>query len=101
VALHLSVRTVFRVCLFLFMVPRPPSPTLFPYTTLFRSLGRPHSWHSVPVMASPGLIAVRYDDHAPVRGVREDSVCAARAARFPPRAALLMPRRAATAWRRG
>src|SRR5207248_11143952 len=26
---------------FLFTLPRPPRSTLFPYTTLFRSLGRP------------------------------------------------------------
>src|SRR5207248_11248779 len=30
--------TLFRCCSFFFMVLRPPSSTLFPYTTLFRSI---------------------------------------------------------------
>src|SRR5438094_7666334 len=29
-----------RCCLFFLMIRRPPTSTLFPYTTLFRSLGR-------------------------------------------------------------
>src|SRR5437773_7529529 len=31
------VGTTFRCQLFIFMIPRPPRSTLFPYTTLFRS----------------------------------------------------------------
>src|SRR2546429_9516132 len=30
-----------RVCFFFLMIRRPPRSTLFPYTTLFRSRGRP------------------------------------------------------------
>src|SRR5205807_9672413 len=36
-SLALVVRVSFYVSLFFFMIPRPPSSTLFPYTTLFRS----------------------------------------------------------------
>src|SRR5437879_8984580 len=33
------------------MLPRPPSPTLFPYTTLFRSCPR---WRVLAMRSSPG-----------------------------------------------
>src|SRR6266849_5420723 len=35
-----SFPTPNRPCSFFLMIPRPPRPTLFPYTTLFRSLHR-------------------------------------------------------------
>src|SRR5690349_23038176 len=48
--------------LFLFsIIPRPPRPTLFPYTTLFRSFVPLHvpPWHvSVCVQASPSVQAL-------------------------------------------
>src|SRR5947209_9111139 len=43
------------------MLPRPPRSTLFPYTTLFRSWGRPGvhvagpTWHA-PTHPSPGWV---------------------------------------------
>src|SRR5438309_5180730 len=36
------------VALFFSTLPRPPRSTLFPYTTLFRSPARSHSWTSRP-----------------------------------------------------
>src|SRR2546425_4568489 len=41
-------RAFLTFCLFFFlMIRRPPRSTLFPYTTLFRSLGqRPAAWHA-------------------------------------------------------
>src|SRR5205823_14905696 len=46
-----SVQSTRRQCIsrskfFLFMFPRPPSSTLFPYTTLFRSAGVDQSWRN-------------------------------------------------------
>src|SRR5690606_41841065 len=35
-----SPLSVFYLVLFFLLLPRPPRSTLFPYTTLFRSLGR-------------------------------------------------------------
>src|SRR5690554_6953587 len=41
---------------FIFTVHRPPRPTLFPYTTLFRSCpGRPQAQHGATVDADAGL----------------------------------------------
>src|SRR2546429_2475789 len=34
------VRTLYLVCFFFLMIRRPPRSTLFPYTTLFRSVRR-------------------------------------------------------------
>src|SRR5256885_6748758 len=44
------------------MIRRPPRSTLFPYTTLFRSLNR-----AVPVIAEvpPGVVTVRSTDPVP------------------------------------
>src|SRR5436305_4761498 len=38
------------------MLPRPPTPTLFPYTTLFRSLG-PHDGRRRPRSGQRGDVA--------------------------------------------
>src|SRR3712207_7566104 len=43
------------------MIRRPPRSTLFPYTTLFRSLGAPAAWVDADL---PGVVpAVRQDGH--------------------------------------
>src|SRR5699024_12655331 len=54
---------IFSFCFFLLLL-RPPSSTLFPYTTLFRSFGSPaesrSGWKRCPrVPASPGWTAGR------------------------------------------
>src|SRR3712207_9369035 len=41
------------ICIFFLMIRRPPRSTLFPYTTLFRSVLLPHGYHG-PSMAAPG-----------------------------------------------
>src|SRR2546425_4039272 len=40
------------------MIRRPPRSTLFPYTTLFRSLGRAHghAHHGTPGVLEPALV---------------------------------------------
>src|SRR3712207_7973424 len=44
------------VLLFFLMIRRPPRSTLFPYTTLFRSVGRSGSiWRSTRARNCPGL----------------------------------------------
>src|SRR2546427_3552751 len=55
---------VFRVprprlrCFFFLMIRRPPRSTLFPYTTLFRSVGAP--CHAIERLASTRIIARRF-----------------------------------------
>src|SRR2546422_3269955 len=64
---------------FFLMIRRPPRSTLFPYTTLFRSLVAEHAHQSLP-RARRGVVAQRVGEHPrPVRVVRhvEDP--------FPPR----------------
>src|SRR6266487_5263920 len=41
-----------RVCFFFLMIPRPPRSTLFPYTTLFRSL-EPQADEPLPLELYP------------------------------------------------
>src|ERR1039457_7531635 len=41
-------------CFFFLMIRRPPRSTLFPYTTLFRSLLQPYLHHNACVIRSPG-----------------------------------------------
>src|SRR5690625_5909480 len=55
---------------FLTTIPRPPTSTLFPYTTLFRS-GRNRS-HAVgiPAVAPPGEIVRRHDYSSCIRTIR-------------------------------
>src|SRR5437764_3226334 len=58
-------------CVFFLMIPRPPSPTLFPYTTLFRSpstVGR-----SVPPSSGlPGSITPTASSGWPTRRSRSE-----------------------------
>src|SRR2546422_10851699 len=46
------------MCFFFLMIRRPPRSTLFPYTTLFRSLGVPLMFPPVPLLrrAAPYLM---------------------------------------------
>src|SRR5437762_10191453 len=51
------------------MLPPPPSPTLFPYTTLFRSIVKPspegaHNWHPVSFNPTTGLVYLGVMDDA-------------------------------------
>src|SRR5688572_31286217 len=45
------------MCFFLLMIPRPPRSTLFPYTTLFRSLSfsMASAWRAVTEVARTGV----------------------------------------------
>src|SRR5438067_3942608 len=52
------------------MIPRPPSSTLFPYTTLFRShVSTPVSASDRRPLACPGGVAGRLGDRAVVAGL--------------------------------
>src|SRR2546430_5205858 len=42
------------------MIRRPPRSTLFPYTTLFRSIGRFNTWLAVLVTKSVGTMWAAY-----------------------------------------
>src|SRR5215203_6963375 len=39
---------IFSFCFFFLMIRRPPRSTLFPYTTLFRSIGRQRALDTAP-----------------------------------------------------
>src|SRR2546428_9902535 len=81
--------TVFKsTCFFFFlMIRRPPRSTLFPYTTLFRSTGRPHpERHQRPGRAlhlalrgrgpaAEGRGAQRSEEHTSELQSRSDLVC--------------------------
>src|SRR5207253_9930770 len=67
-----------RLCIYFFFLPirPPPRPTLFPYTTLFRSRAAPQH-HAVPArrafvgiepFAHEGVDAVGADQHVAARG---------------------------------
>src|SRR5438105_8592828 len=81
-----SLSPVFRVFFFL-MIPRPPRSTLFPYTTLFRSLrhrppqpgcrrlrGVPARVHA-PCDAWPAPQGARSEEHTSELQSRVDLVC--------------------------
>src|SRR5258708_15830050 len=53
------------------MIRRPPRSTLFPYTTLFRSLGLDHGESRRALGGAAGLAQPRRDDE-PVAVLRED-----------------------------
>src|SRR2546422_10350351 len=51
----LSLYLVYECCFFFFlMIRRPPRSTLFPYTTLFRSLYAPELAERFPLLRQPG-----------------------------------------------
>src|SRR5256885_17066645 len=49
------------------MIRRPPRSTLFPYTTLFRSVRRPHVEiaHAWGIRAPPGIFSAKQRGHLP------------------------------------
>src|SRR6476660_10375157 len=49
--------------LFFLMIRRPPRSTLFPYTTLFRSLGAAVPWHDLLLVYAAGITAKRSEEH--------------------------------------
>src|SRR5262249_61329051 len=55
-----------RLFFFFLMIRRPPRSTLFPYTTLFRSGGRPEPSHDPARRRAPALRARRRRDAARV-----------------------------------
>src|SRR5207302_9341367 len=57
--LYISYLTVFVFFLFFLIIRRPPRSTLFPYTTLFRSLRLYSRWiHSLLLSLARGMTAV-------------------------------------------
>src|SRR3970282_2355556 len=90
------------MCLFFLMIRRPPRSTLFPYTTLFRSVTqrRPGSTLSEPYFLTSVFSKARSEEHTSELQSHHDLVCrllldkkTTRAAR--PRVSLLRrPRRA-------
>src|SRR5438105_5916037 len=67
----LSVRFL---CFFFLMIRRPPRSTLFPYTTLFRSL-RYHVWPASLGCRNTGQPLVRSEEHTSELQSRVDLVC--------------------------
>src|SRR6266536_5762090 len=64
------------LCFFL-MIRRPPRSTLFPYTTLFRSLAEPRRSRSVRAVDGPALdqLGERSEEHTSELQSRVDLVC--------------------------
>src|SRR6266496_2484045 len=61
---------------FFLMIRRPPRSTLFPYTTLFRSLGPPLATRKVCPEAQPGSAAAeRSEEHTSELQSRRELVC--------------------------
>src|SRR5438445_10052526 len=71
----------FFFCLFFFffflMIRRPPRSTLFPYTTLFRSLRRPQSWPESARLLRPrrSQLRPRSEEHTSELQSRQYLVC--------------------------
>src|SRR5438874_5325366 len=67
--------------LFVLMVRRPPRSTLFPYTTLFRSMYRRNRSFSSPISltrlmcAEAGIAGTRSEEHTSELQSRRDLVC--------------------------
>src|SRR2546430_3137252 len=58
------------------MIRRPPRSTLFPYTTLFRSLARPHGVVAEPVVeARPAGRLDRSEEHTSELQSQSNLVC--------------------------
>src|SRR3712207_9435926 len=67
------------------MIRRPPRSTLFPYTTLFRSVGRPLRWHLL--RHDPAQVAVegQHVDRVPGHRAEGPTVGSALVVREPQR----------------
>src|SRR5690606_41526538 len=76
--LSLSLPLCHDVLIFLLLIPRAPKPTLFPYTTLFRS-GSPRRHRLVPARARPRFDQCRSAQPRPVGGAGQPTPQAARA----------------------
>src|SRR3970282_1166306 len=65
------------MCLFFLMIRRPPRSTLFPYTTLFRSVTqrRPGSTLSEPYFLTSVFSKARSEEHTSELQSRRDLVC--------------------------
>src|SRR5207247_11019448 len=84
VTMHAPRGSMRSLCSFLFPLPRPPSSTLFPYTTLFRSeavLESGQGWHVAggffpgsPFMLH-GKASPRSEEHTSELQSRVDLVC--------------------------
>src|SRR6266496_5031186 len=66
--------TPFSLVFFFLMIRRPPRSTLFPYTTLFRSLV-PGPPEMQAVMRGPGGVLERSEEHTSELQSRRDLVC--------------------------
>src|SRR3989449_9447380 len=81
----LSLYLVYECCFFFFlMIRRPPRSTLFPYTTLFRSLYAPELAERFPLLRQPGgksrrvalvVITARSEEHTSELQSRLHLVC--------------------------
>src|SRR3970282_2664301 len=64
-------------CVFFLMIRRPPRSTLFPYTTLFRSLGQPsrlpERWQSGHIIEKD--VKKRSEEHTSELQSHHDLVC--------------------------
>src|SRR5438874_9987589 len=83
------IRFVSFYCFFFLMIRRPPRSTLFPYTTLFRSLTAPRPTRRMPSLPWAGAIsaffttanyiiymmAIRSEEHTSELQSRRDLVC--------------------------
>src|SRR5436309_14982884 len=81
--LCITLLCLFRIFFFFLMLRRPPRSTLFPYTTLFRSL----SWHGIglwfahfwPLLlilwGGIKLVEYRSEEHTSELQSRENLVC--------------------------
>src|SRR5436309_9357760 len=74
--------TIRLYSLFFLMIRRPPRSTLFPYTTLFRSLPpsgatgvRRHVWQGGSIIGSVEMTLPRSEEHTSELQSRENLVC--------------------------
>src|SRR6202012_6290121 len=67
-----------RALFFFLMIRRPPRSTLFPYTTLFRSLGFSQAdagWISILPWISGAVVVLRSEEHTSELQSHSDLVC--------------------------
>src|SRR5947209_19884414 len=66
----------FNTCFFFLIIRPPPRSTLFPYTTLFRSVStRPRLWPAPPRRADLSGIVSRSEEHTSELQSRQYLVC--------------------------
>src|ERR1041385_9478537 len=64
-----------QVSFFFLMIRRPPRSTLFPYTTLFRSVSQAAPGRQAPLYAAPGGARLRSEEHTSELQSRLHLVC--------------------------